>query len=270
MPIRSSVGQGGINLREDVSYVQGLLNRMGGTGYNHGTISVDGINGPQTIAAIKNYQQNVVKLSRPDGRVDPGGKTILSLEQNAVRNPMSAPVMPPPPPPPTTGTITLTFAHGNKRPTATGAAMYESTITLSGGMVGSFVGSIYPDNMAVKGRVKDGTYDLSLTFHRKNGIPTAKDLIVKEQGDLRPALTLNNGNSVPVISDNPSKTTSSGINVHNGFNSNRGSEGCLTLKPTDWSRFNKLFLTAYPNLSDWYAGNGSWLGKKLGQVVIKA
>ncbi len=273
MPIRSSVGQGGINLRDDVSYVQGLLNRMNGTGYTFGTISVDGKVGPQTIAAIQNYQQNVVKLARPDGRVDAGGRTLTSLEQNALRQPPGTPApMPVAPVPPATpvGQLTLTFAHGNVRPTSSGANMYESRVTLSGYLSGSFSGSIYPDDMNVKGRVKDGTYDLSLTMHRKNGIPKQSDLIVKTQGDLRPALTLKNGGTVPVQSDNPSKTTSSGINVHNGFNNNRGSDGCLTLKPTDWSRFIQLFLTQFPNLSDWYKGNGDWTGKKLGTVIIRA
>ena len=88
--------------------------------------------------------------------------------------------------------------------------------------------------MNVKGRLKDGTYDLSLTFHKKTGTPTAADLVVKTEVYLRPALTVNGGGTVPVKSNNASKTTSEGINVHNGFNSRRWSEGCLTIEPSEW------------------------------------
>jgi hypothetical protein len=147
--------------------------------------------------------------------------------------------------------------------------MYESTIRLAGPRHGIFQGSIYPDDMNVKGRIKDGTYDLNLTFHHKNGVPTAADLIVKTSGDLRPALAVNGDNSVPVISNNPTKTTSSGVNVHNGSTSLRGSDGCLTIQPSDWRRFIQIFLDLYPDLSDWYAGHGSYRGRRIGSLVVR-
>ena len=48
----------------------------------------------------------------------------------------------------------------------------------------------------------------------------------------------------------------------------RGSDGCLTLKPSDWSSFIQLFLNAFPNIDDWHTlGNNT--GKKIGSLVIK-
>ena len=130
---------------------------------------------------------------------------------------------------------------------------------------------IFPDDMNKCGRIRDGTYDLSLTFHHKNGTPTAADLVVKTQGDLRPALTVNNCGAVPVVSNNPGKTTSFGINVHNGWsNTSTGSEGCLTIQPSDWTRFIRIFLDLYPDLSDWYEGNGSWRGRRIGTLNVRA
>jgi hypothetical protein len=196
------------------------------------------------------------------------GETVFHIPTWKARG---APSQPPTQPPPARDTrlFTLTFQHGQSAPPFSGAGMYESTITLAGPRHGIFRGSIYPDDMNVKGRIKDGTYDLSLTFHHKNGVPTANDLVVKTEGDLRPALTVNNSGSVPVISNNPSKTTSAGINVHNGFSSRRWSEGCLTLQPSDWTRFIRTFLDLYPDLSDWYEGNGSWRGRKIGTLVVR-
>src|SRR5262249_55237842 len=164
--------------------------------------------------------------------------------------------------------FTLTFRYGSVVPPSSGTGMYESTIYLTGPRQGFFTGSIYPDDMSEKGRIRDGTYDLSLTLHHKNGVPTAGDLVVKTHGDRRPALTVNNDGTVPVISNNPAKTASSCIHVHNGFNSERGSEGCLTLQPSDWARFIQIFLDLYPDLSDWYAGNGSWRGRRIGSLVV--
>jgi hypothetical protein len=168
--------------------------------------------------------------------------------------------------------------HGGKIPTATkfknpttptAGGLYESTFTLSGGLTGTFKGSIYPDDMTVKGRVLDGTYPLHIGFHKGGGKPkqTAADLVVRTEG-IRAGLLVNARNSVPVQSDNASKTTSVGINVHNGFNNSRGSDGCLTLQPSDWSRFIQLFLDGFSNINDWHTV-GANTGKKIGSLVIK-
>jgi peptidoglycan hydrolase-like protein with peptidoglycan-binding domain len=74
--IRSSVGEGGWNDRQDVGVVQYLLNvvrkRSGAT-----PLAVDGIVGPKTLAAIREFQQSNSLVV--DGRVDPGHATILLL-----------------------------------------------------------------------------------------------------------------------------------------------------------------------------------------------
>src|SRR5262249_50669096 len=153
-------------------------------------------------------------------------------------------------------TYTLTAQHGGKKPPSSVIAgktadLYESTFTLAGPKSGTFRGSIYPDDLNVRGRIKDGTYDLFIGFHKRAGhTPAKSDLVVRANG-FRATLIVNNDKSVPVLSDSPAKTTSSAIHVHNGFNSKRFSDGCPTLHPDDWSKFIKLFLEAYPNLSDW-------------------
>src|SRR4051794_35621243 len=57
-------------------------------------------------------------------------------------------------------------------------------------LVGTFTGSIFPDDLKVRGRVRDGKYDLYLGLHKrsKDGkalTPTKDDLVVKHQGWLR-------------------------------------------------------------------------------------
>jgi len=76
--ISSSVGKSGVNRSNDVRAIQGLLN-------NHRKlkISVDGAIGPQTIQAIEEFQKNVVRMQRPDGRVDVGGNTLRALNSPA-------------------------------------------------------------------------------------------------------------------------------------------------------------------------------------------
>ena len=168
--------------------------------------------------------------------------------------------------------MTVVFKHGGVVPTANGAAMYESTVEIQGAGGGTYRGSIYPDDMNVKGRIKDGTYSLHIGFHKRNSkVPTTADLIVKNNSsELRPALIVQRDGTVPVISHNASKTTSSLIHVHNGFNSSRGSDGCLTLRPSDWPGFIQTFLDMYPNLQDWYPGPGQYIGLAAGSLEVRA
>jgi peptidoglycan hydrolase-like protein with peptidoglycan-binding domain len=42
-------------------------------------LSVDGIVGSRTIKAIEIFQSKVANLSKPDGKVDPGGRTFKAL-----------------------------------------------------------------------------------------------------------------------------------------------------------------------------------------------
>ncbi|HVK13854.1 MAG TPA: hypothetical protein VM597_34245 [Gemmataceae bacterium] len=279
--ITGSVGSyesGARNLPADIRTVQTLLTQAAKT-LKVPAYDPNGVDGQiarpgsrsGTVKAIASFQRNYVGMSNPDQRIDVNGTTWKRLVAVGESGP-------PVPPTPVKGLITLTATHGGKIPTATkfkatpatAGGMYESTFTLSGGLSGTFRGSIYPDDMTVKGRVIDGTYPLHIGFHKGGSAAkqTAANLVVKTQ-DIRAGLLVNARNGVPVQSDNPSKTESFGINVHNGFNSARFSDGCLTLHPDDWARFIQLFLDAFPNIEDWHAV-GTNTGKKVGSLVIKA
>lgn len=73
--LRSAVGHNGKNYLDDVGKVQTLLNQSGATP----RLAVDEICGPKTVKAIHQYQKTI--MSRSDGRIDPGGKTLKSLNQ---------------------------------------------------------------------------------------------------------------------------------------------------------------------------------------------
>jgi hypothetical protein len=269
--LTDSVGRLGRNLPPDVKTVQSLLNRNRPAPLR--PIAEDGRIGSETIGAIEEFQRRVVKFPNPDGRVDPGGRTWQALTSGAP-TPVPGPVLPKLP-------VTVTFRHGNKQPTGvtglpgandkTTATRYESAVLVAGGVTGSFRGSIYPDNLNVKGRLKDGEYDIYLGFH-KPGVPKAEDLAARTNG-MRAALIVNANGPVPVVSNAATKVTSEAIHIHNGYNTWKAeqpmSEGCLILAPGDWPKFIKLFLDAYPDLADWTAGGGR-LGKKIGKVIVQA
>lgn len=65
------------NRPEDVRAVQRLLKAAGAD------LAEDGICGPRTIDAIRRYQMNFLPL--PDGRVDPGGRTLGHLQRRVLR-----------------------------------------------------------------------------------------------------------------------------------------------------------------------------------------
>lgn len=76
--ISGSVGVGGVNLKEDVRVIQEMLNRVppGSSGPSP-LLDTDGLVGPITIGAIRNFQQ--ANLGFQDGRVDVNNKTIAKL-----------------------------------------------------------------------------------------------------------------------------------------------------------------------------------------------
>ena len=92
--ISGSVGRGGMNARNDVTTIQSLLNNC--TAPPSPLLAVDGVVGPKTIGAIENYQRNVVR-GTVDGRVDPNGATLRSL--NSTQRPGTGGGSFPPPPP---------------------------------------------------------------------------------------------------------------------------------------------------------------------------
>jgi hypothetical protein len=86
--IGASVGQGGTNDLADVLVVQHLLNawlqRIG-----EKVLPTDGDCGPRTIAAIQLFQARVLHSPKPDGRIDPGGRTWDALTSLAAPPPLS-------------------------------------------------------------------------------------------------------------------------------------------------------------------------------------
>ena len=77
--IDKSVGKKGHNNPQDVKVVQRLLNKHSLPPLRD--LTVDGDAGPNTIRTIEHFQEVVVKMRIPDGRVDPGGKTIRHLNR---------------------------------------------------------------------------------------------------------------------------------------------------------------------------------------------
>lgn len=85
--LRGSVGFNGKNYRDDVLIVQGLLKS---NGCDPG--SIDGICGPNTISAIRNFQKKF--LSNPDGLIEPGKKTwtrLAATTQDPAASPHTTP-----------------------------------------------------------------------------------------------------------------------------------------------------------------------------------
>ena len=84
--IAASVGENARNTDSDVRIIQKALNNI--MQYNIlaplAQLTEDGIAGRKTKVAIRQFQRVAVGMTAPDGRIDPGGKTIVKL--NAVVN----------------------------------------------------------------------------------------------------------------------------------------------------------------------------------------
>jgi len=68
------------NRPDDVEKIQILLNNNIYLLPNIKKLNPDKKIGPNTIAAIKAYQKDVIKMASPDGRVDPGGRTLKNFK----------------------------------------------------------------------------------------------------------------------------------------------------------------------------------------------
>lgn len=79
MRITSSVGNRGTNNRSDVLVVQKLLNKHITSLSPLLHLLEDGNCGPVTTGVIIEFQKRIVGLNKPDGRVDPAGKTFEAL-----------------------------------------------------------------------------------------------------------------------------------------------------------------------------------------------
>ncbi|WP_425246947.1 hypothetical protein [Streptomyces sp. NEAU-NA10] len=78
--LSGSVGESGVNAADDVFTVQMLMNHVGpGSGGPNPPLQVDGLVGPNTIGAIRRFQQ--VRLGFQDGLVEPGRLTFRTLKE---------------------------------------------------------------------------------------------------------------------------------------------------------------------------------------------
>lgn len=77
--LAASVGKGGVNRAEDVRMVQQLLNQNVARLTPLLPSAVSGICDASTIMRIEHFQRQVLRIPRPDGRVDPNGRTLTAL-----------------------------------------------------------------------------------------------------------------------------------------------------------------------------------------------
>ncbi len=83
MCIKQSVGTGGANQKIDVKIIQAALNLSRSSAFQlTEKLSIDGSIGKKTVSAIEHYQASVVKMHRPDGRIDPHGNTLRHLKKS--------------------------------------------------------------------------------------------------------------------------------------------------------------------------------------------
>lgn len=88
--IQASVGHNGRNRSTDVTVIQQLINSHIRLIPPTQPLAVDGAIGPKTINAIRSYQRQVLGMSSPDGRVDPNGRTLASLNNEQGNGPRAA------------------------------------------------------------------------------------------------------------------------------------------------------------------------------------
>jgi hypothetical protein len=79
LKINASVGNKGRNIESDVRCIQSLINKNIHHLVPLMKLKVDGKCGPITIGLISEFQKRVLKLKKPDGRVDPGKTTFKQL-----------------------------------------------------------------------------------------------------------------------------------------------------------------------------------------------
>lgn len=84
MYINQSVGLGAKNQRNDLMFVQELLNLYAAIDRRIPTLTVDGKFGKNTKNAIYNFQLFIVKLKTPDSKIDPNGRCEKTLVAKAI------------------------------------------------------------------------------------------------------------------------------------------------------------------------------------------
>lgn len=84
--IKNSVGKGGMNLPVETNYIQRLLNIKLAKVNQGKKISEDGDCGPKTQAAIRDFQQKVLRFAHPDGLIEPGKTTFKKLTDGILQS----------------------------------------------------------------------------------------------------------------------------------------------------------------------------------------
>ena len=80
--LEGSVGRGGRNIRNDVLAIQDGLNQIDPLqGGPNPLLATDGFVGPKTIGSIEKFQRAQFPDKFPDGRIDPGQRTVTRLNQ---------------------------------------------------------------------------------------------------------------------------------------------------------------------------------------------
>lgn len=111
MCISRSVGKGvRNNSRTDVKTIQILININIGKIIPYSPLEVDGLIGNATYAAIGEFQSRVVKMTKPDQRVDPNGTTLKKLREG-IPNTLTTDVLQGVMPNATTNNLSLYYPH---------------------------------------------------------------------------------------------------------------------------------------------------------------
>ena len=84
MYINEAVGKGAKNIKNDVAFAQEILHLISTEDMRIPCIEIDGSSGPKTESAIYHFQKYIVKLTRPDSRIDPNGRSEKALIAKAV------------------------------------------------------------------------------------------------------------------------------------------------------------------------------------------
>ncbi len=84
--ISMNVGRRSPNFPRDVKTVQQLLNRFRAPG--RPLLKIDGLVGARTMQAIEEFQGTHVRMTHPDGIVEPDGRTMLMLHGNPHGHPL--------------------------------------------------------------------------------------------------------------------------------------------------------------------------------------
>jgi len=113
MRLNQSVGIGAMNNPNDVKAVQNAINSLINLIAPTRTLVVDGRVGARpenskTVAAIKAFQSKVAGMVRPDGRIDPNGRTHKKINEKLARTATVAAI-------PLSGNLKLTLKQNMKK-----------------------------------------------------------------------------------------------------------------------------------------------------------